>query len=399
MLLVQNYLKNNTFADLEKTHGVYASFSKCGKFFSLNYDQIEAKESDPLSQECRGLILSLSSYEEIPFTMENSKKNRSNICPGDTVILSYPMKRFFNAGQESAAEINWNDNNLAVLEKLDGTLCHVWYNPIYKQWSVATRSVPEANIPINNSPLTFRLLFEQALLDTINVKFDDFTKNLNTRYTYCFELTSPLNRVVVKYDNYRVTLLSIRDLDSLQEIDIFNNPIGVPVVRKFNFDSLSETLDWVSTLNPLEYEGVVVLDSKFNRIKVKNAAYVAYNKSLDKLGSSDRNCLEIILLEKDDDVMQFLPETITENMIKIKKSLQNFILIHDSFFQKCFNNCSNDRKTFALLVKSNKQIWSPAMFGMFGKNINMKEFINSNKTNGAWNDSFLNAILNILKYY
>ncbi len=58
MLLVQKYLETHSFANLAAEHGVYASFSKSGHKFSLNYDQIEAKESDPLAQECRGLILS-----------------------------------------------------------------------------------------------------------------------------------------------------------------------------------------------------------------------------------------------------------------------------------------------------------------------------------------------------
>ena len=59
MLLVQKFLETKTFGDLARDHGVYASFSKSGHKFSLNYDQIEARESDPLSQQCRGLILAL----------------------------------------------------------------------------------------------------------------------------------------------------------------------------------------------------------------------------------------------------------------------------------------------------------------------------------------------------
>ena len=44
MLLVQKYLQDYSFKELEIQHGVYATFSKCGRFWSMNYDQIESKE-------------------------------------------------------------------------------------------------------------------------------------------------------------------------------------------------------------------------------------------------------------------------------------------------------------------------------------------------------------------
>ena len=133
MLLVQEYLKTHTFGDLIKDHGVYPSFSKSGRKFSLNYDQIEAKENDPLAQECRGLILAPVDGQPVYCELDlNGKRHYENVGPGETVILAYPMKRFFNHGQGSAAEINWHDPKLAVLEKLDGTLCIVYHDWVTK---------------------------------------------------------------------------------------------------------------------------------------------------------------------------------------------------------------------------------------------------------------------------
>ena len=135
---------------------------------SLNYDQIEAKETDPLAQECRGLVLScedghslLSQAVEV-----NGKLSYDHISPGKTRILAYPMKRFFNHGQGSAADINWADPNLAVLEKLDGTLCIVYFDPFTNKWCVATRSVSEADLLMDNGIFTFRTLFEKAVEET-----------------------------------------------------------------------------------------------------------------------------------------------------------------------------------------------------------------------------------------
>ena len=94
MLLVQEYLMTHTFGDLAKEHGVYASFSKSGHKFSLNYDQIEARESDPLAQECRGLILAGEDGRVFPSQQINGRANYDDVIPGpnqDTRISNAPF--------------------------------------------------------------------------------------------------------------------------------------------------------------------------------------------------------------------------------------------------------------------------------------------------------------------
>lgn len=407
MLLVQKFLENYSFGDLIKEHGVYASFSKSGHKFSLNYDQLEAKESDPLAQECRGLVLALSDGQPIVGkTTPEGKIDRTHIKPGATKILAYPMKRFFNHGQGSAANIDWKDPGLAILEKLDGTLCIVYYDFVISQWCVATRSVPEADLLMDNGLFTFRTLFERAVQDTCGYSFDDLSLLLEKEYTYCFELTTPYNRIVVHYPNNGITLLSVRGLVTLQELD-FNHPIveklvGIPKVQAYAYTSMDSLIDWVSGLNPMEHEGVVVRDSQFNRIKVKNAAYVAYNRVRETLGASERNCMELILAEKDDDVAPFLPEEIVKNLQKLKLGIQIAIKRYDDTYQVAREAANmvapNDKKTFAVLVTKNKELWSSPFFSMFdGKSVNMKDFIQKNRKDGSWGNGFLDKMLEISK--
>lgn len=410
-LLVQEFLEHHTFKELQEQHGVYASFSKSGHKFSLNYDQIEAKESDPLAQECRGLVL--AQEDGLPvFTTGTTGSDGKGVstrdltCPGKTQILAYPMKRFFNYGQGSAANIDWSDPKLAVLEKLDGTLCIVYFDHITSQWCVATRSVPEADLVMDNGIFTFRTLFEKAVMDTLGLSFELFTKSLVKEMTYCFELTTPYNRIVVQYDKCGITLLAARYLPTLQEFNPHTMAIveigGMPCVQAHTYTSVSELVDWVSTLNPMEHEGVVVRDSQYNRIKVKNAAYVAYNKVRDALGTSERNCLEIILQEKDDDVIPFLPEEIVKNLLKIKSGLQVVIKRHDEAYLAAKAQAdailSNDKKTFAILVTKNKELWTAPFFQIFdGKAQNMKDFIAKNRKEGTWGNSFLDRLLELSK--
>lgn len=231
MLLVQKYLEQHSFADLAKEHGIYASFSKSGHKWSLNYDQIEARENDELAQECRGLILScwegqsLRELADEGIRVGKDKDGQATligklsydwITPGKTKVIAYPMRRFFNYGQGAAAEIDWSDPNLSILEKLDGTLCIVYYDPFTNQWCVATRAVPEADLIMDNGLYTFRTLFEKALQETIalssyaGLSFEEYTAMLNKEITYCYELTTPLNRIVVSYSDYRITLIAAR---------------------------------------------------------------------------------------------------------------------------------------------------------------------------------------------
>jgi T4 RnlA family RNA ligase len=404
MLLVQKYLETHTFGDLARDHGVYASFSKSGHKFSLNYDQIEAKESDPLSQETRGLILSA---EDGKFFLSqavvvNGKLSYDLVSPGQTRVLAYPMNRFFNHGQGSAAEINWHDPNLAVLEKLDGTLTIVYWDPFTNLWCVATRSVSEADLIMDNGLFTFRTLFEKALYDTTGgLPFDQFAALLDKGYTYCFELTTPYNRIVVAYPECRITMLAARKMSSLKEVDPREVKIDViPVVQAHTYTSVQELVDWVSSLNPMEHEGVVVRDGDYNRIKVKNAAYVAYNKVRDALATSPRNMVELILLEKDDDVIPMLPEEIVKNLQKIKVGIQSVIKVHDAAYLEAKAQADaimpNDKKTFAILITKNKDLWTAPFFNMFdGKSANMRDFIKKNCKDGSWGNSFLDKMLEL----
>lgn len=406
-LLVQEFLETKTFGDLIKEHGVYASFSKSGHKFSLNYDQIEAKEADPLAQECRGLVLSAEDGHPFQSLEIDGKRNFEHISPGKTKILAYPMKRFFNYGQGSAANIDWSAPDLAILEKLDGTLCIVYHDPFTNQWCVATRSVPEADLLMDNGIFTFRTLFEKALVETTGYEFEIFTRFLETSYTYCFELTTPYNRIVVDYKNNGVTLLAVRGLVTLKEVSLKHPvvdqlPTCLPIVQEHVRMSMDELVNWVSSLNPMEHEGVVVRRGE-DRIKVKNAAYVAYNKVRDALATSPRNIVELILSEKDDDVISFLPEEIVKNLQKIKAGVVAAIKQHDEAYQLAKAEADKilpgDKKTFAILVTKNKELWSAPFFQMFdGKAANMRDFIVKNRKDGSWGNSFLDKFLEIAKH-
>jgi len=403
-LEVQEFLESKSFGDLAKAHGVYCSFSKCGSFFSLNYDQIEAKENDPLSQKCRGLILTanksfLDNAEKI-----NSKLVYDHIIPGETQILAYPMSRFFNMGQGAQADLDWKDPDLKAIEKLDGSLLICYFNTVKNCWCMATRAVPEANLLMDSGLFTFRTLFEKALEEKYKVSFDDFTSELNPNYTYCFELTSRLNRIVCDYPEMNVSLLAIRELETHKELDpkstFKHSKLDISHPKEYDLNEIKDLADWVSTLSPLEHEGIVLKDSKFNRIKVKSPAYIAYNKLHDRLGTSSRNCLEMILLEKDDDIIPFISPYVADNLIEIKKNLNIFIKKYDELYLTIKAEADalslGDKKTFAIMANA-KDIWTAPMFHIYGgKSNSIKDFLIKSKKLGTWSDSFLDRLLELI---
>jgi hypothetical protein len=399
-LLVQEFLETHSFGDLIREHGIYASLSKNKKYASFNYDQIETKENDELSWDCRGLILSKDDFSD--YQVSDDGKLDLDIVVGKTRVLCFGMRRFFNYGMGACAPVNWSDPNLSIQEKRDGSLLQAWFSPITNSWNLATRAVPEADLLMDNGIFTFRTLFEKALLDSCGITFEQLTQKLDANHTYCFELTSRLNRVVVDYADNGITLLAVRDLTTHLEVypeccEIAKEGL-VPTVQTYSFSTIPELLDWVSSRAPTEHEGVVVRDSNFNRIKVKNAAYVAASKMRDSLGSSPRNCLELILLGKDDDALSLLPQEIVDNLLSIKSRYIAWLRLQRDLYEEVYAEAMaimpGDKKTFALTLDKYPEAYRAAFFNTFaGKCSSIKDFIDKAKKEGTWSDSTLDNIL------
>jgi hypothetical protein len=304
MLHVQKYLRSGkTLQDLKIEHGV-KSYIHNGKI-GLTYDQIEAREQDPLSQQCRGLILREGTYD----------------------IVACPMFRFFNLEQkETAAEIDWS--TACFEDKLDGTMCIAYWDLEQDRWCVGTRSRPEADGNIDESDITFAKLFDLAVKEmNLGNDIQDLMNygnqgmlQIDKNCTYCFELTSPFNRIVCDYKKLSITLLAVRDNKTLTEYspEVLAANLKVPAVEKYDFKNINHMIQVVKDWDPKEKEGVVIKDANFNRVKVKSPLYVIYNHMRDSLSTSYRGCVEVILLEKDDDIIGMMPEMIANRIRRLK---------------------------------------------------------------------------------
>lgn len=393
-LLVQEFLETHSFKELEDQHGVFATLSKCKTFCTLNYGMIEAKNDDKLAQQCRGTIIS---------KLDGSKIDEASPL-GETAIFSLGFYRFFNDGQGAAASIDWNDPNLKIYNKEDGTCIFVWHNPFTNKWNVSTRGSPEADVPLDsNKNMTFRSLFEHTLSRNYGTSFDDFTSRLDTNNTYIFELCTVYNKIVVNYSESKIFFIGARNLRTLREYNI-EDPIfdiqlpNIPRPIVYSFKNASDIANYVSSKNASEHEGVVVLDSNFSRVKIKNPMHGLASRARDSLGTSDRNCMECILLGKDDDLIPLLPQEIVDNLLSIKAKYAAWIRAQECLYAQVYAEAMaimpGDKKTFALTLDKYPEAYRAAFFNTFaGKCSSIKDFIDKAKKEGTWPNSTLDNIL------
>lgn len=395
MLLVQQYLLNKTLANLIKDHGVYARV--VDHKFSLNYDQIEATESDKLSQECRGLVLAHS----------HNNLDMDTVV-GATTILGYPFNRFFNYGQDAAAKIKFDtDSTLKFYEKLDGTCIIFYFDDIKKDWCVATRSLPEANVGIDGfSNWTFTTLFKETIFRVTGFSYETWLlkANLNKDYTYIFELTTPINRIVVQYSDYNLHLLGLRNKKTLKEESAESvSGLFIKPCPSYNLNSLSDMLAFVAKRNPLEHEGVVVCNGEFKRNKIKNPEYMAYTRLKDSMANSPRALMQIVLGGKLDDLYCVMPEHLKPLSQKYQIGVQNII----KTFNKDFEEVSSEvkamgtmsekvtQKQFALAAQARKSWLAPMMAIYNGKVKTIQEYLESQKeqSTGDYKKSLLEHLI------
>jgi len=401
MLLVQNFLKNKSLKDLEQEHGVRAKI--CGHKMSLNYSVSESKESDLLSQQCRGIILRVADPKTQTISLDN--------IVGKTIVLARPFDRFFNYGQSNAAKVDFTNLSTTFYEKLDGTLCFAYFDDILQKWHVATRSIPEADVPIDdNSSYTFRSLFEEATLNVVGKDFSSWaTSTLFRDTTYIFELTSPYNKIGIDYDTPRITLLGARKNLSGKEISpaFMQTQIKVPAAERYRFNSVEELMKFVSGLNPTKHEGVVVCDNNFNRVKVKNIGYLALSKIRVNSLEAPRSIIELILLGKIDDAIPFIPKDVAEQAAKYKEKYREISLNYKNILNNSLKEASSSgnkkgtpehRKVFALAVQRYNGWLSPIMEQYLGNTKSLLDWIDSKKqVDGKWSNGFLDNVLRELK--
>lgn len=377
---VQEFLEKNSLKDLKQTYGIdYSINTVCRRDSArilLCYNQIESKPSE-IVDECRGLILQAKEF--------SSEKS----ILGETFIVCRPFKRFYNYGQPGAATVDFAKSKF--FEKLDGSLIKYYFCYSCEDWHFATKKTFVADQQINpDCELSFSdVVFDALDLDNSNLSPAD------KQYTYLFELVGPENKVVVDYAMNDIFLLGAIKNETgeemkFSELSNLSSQMKIKTPSFWTFDTVEEANKYLLAKKGSEFEGFVVVDDNFNRVKIKHPDYSLLNKLKDKASSSSKNLLELILKESDDDAATTLPKHLVKKLNSIKNSLIEFSKKIDGFYVE---NKKLSRKDFAITVNQNELPIGPLMWLYSKKG---KSFIDWAKETGLKSDSALKLIVEMI---
>lgn len=288
------------------------------------------------------------------FTLKEVQEARGIIINTDTLeTVCFPFRKFGNYGEPYADKIDWS--TARVTEKIDGSIIKVWYNKLTEAWQISTDSVidaAEAELTdyITGSKTNFKELFLKAADGKL-----DYSR-LSKDKTYIFELISPINTIVIKYTEHDIYHIGTRHNKTGQETV---EDIGIKHPKSYALTSLDECIAFAESLKTdkeydtselagVSFEGVVVNDAHFNRIKVKSFKYVlAHSKACNHISKQD--IIRLILNGEAEETAAYFPAL----RPKIEHYLNGFNRLTEIYSsaekeaKRLFEECDRNRGLFA----------------------------------------------------
>jgi hypothetical protein len=252
---------------------------------------------------------------------------------------------------------------------------------------MATRGVIENSTLVGFSNINFRDLFYAT-----TQQYSNFWAKIDKNYCYCFELTSPENRIVTVYTERRLHLLTMRSVASWEEVTpegLLGNAellgVSLPSRTVFNGDrdSLLELAKKLATLQ----EGFVAVDYtkkdsdgiSFKRLKIKNPSYVAIHHLKNRAGRSLRSLASLVYDCQTDEFLGYFQEfkpfidSVQKSYDEYRVSIQQEVESLQEFFNQ--NRTAETRKAFALKVCKSKN--AAFLFQLYdGRVKSLSEFLN-----------------------
>lgn len=284
MLKIQEFiLAHDNWRELLSTDPYNLKISEDDGFVLFKYNQIASDFSQEICKEARGLILDMQ---------DNFR------------VVRYAFKKFFNIDEGFAARIDWD--TAVASEKIDGSIMSVWY--ARGEWHLSTNGTIDAFKaelggvgPYKN----FGELFESVLpLSTF--------ANYNKHRCWTFELVSPYNKVVIDYPETKVYLLSVRDMDSLEElyfdaVEMIADANGIAVPERYDLNDEADYRQLVEQM-PEGHEGIVVRDQYNERVKIKTLLYFEMHKAKNNGVITLERIVDLIRANDHYEFLSYFPE-------------------------------------------------------------------------------------------
>ena len=277
--LLCNHIRNHPDTWQQDFKNRKITVKKDGSGLAIFKYGIGSDFSDPLVCEARGIIIDLNSLE----------------------VAGIGFNKFFNVHEPYASEIDWS--TARVQEKLDGSICKLFWNKYRNMWQWATNGTLDASEATCEDPFHSNYL---ELIREANNYNCIITDKLDKNKTYIFEICDFYNHTV-RYPVTRLYHIGTRDNITLKESE---TDIGIEKPKEYPLTSLKECLKYVETLNKddrnIDHEGFVVVDGNWNWIKIKNSKYL---RAFYLTSTNLTKKAVLRLLETDDiDVKEFLKD-------------------------------------------------------------------------------------------
>lgn len=340
MLEVQKFLLNNSPEKLVEDFAIKINDYPEDGIMMLNYNMIDSPKTHPITMECRSLILSRNTYE----------------------VISRKFDRFFNLGENPEFYTDFDFENCYIMEKVDGSLTSVYWNPNTTKFEISTRSQAKAEL-IHEVGGSWRNMILNAFGFNSEEEFQNYFANISDSktITFIFEFVSPLNRIVTPYTEAEMVLIGgtinncgySTDWLTKDQLDFYANIFSDKNVRLPLFYTLTNHVNIRDVANNLSglKEGFVLWDEKINkRVKVKSTAYLtAHRIRGENSKPTPKNILTLIFTGENDEFLVYFPEykdLFAQQDIEISR-LNSALTDYWKFVKDV-----EDQKTFANLVKN-----------------------------------------------
>ena len=280
-----NYINSHDNWENELSIFPYSlKISHDGPYVLFKYQQFISDMSLQLCQEARGAI----------FRHVNDK----------FVPISIAMYKFFNAAEKYSAlhELDWE--TATISEKIDGNLMRLAYDKFDNTWLLSSNGTIYArNVEVANTN------FEEIFISIIGgqQKYENLLNQLNKDYCYFFEMVSSYNLICVHYNEAGIYYLGRRNMITLEEDNEILEYENIKHPKTYNLHSF---LDCITAANEFkeDFEGFVVKDAKWHRVKIKTPWYIALHKLRGNGPLTTLRVVEMWQNDNLDDFVAYYPE-------------------------------------------------------------------------------------------
>lgn len=325
--------------------------SRDGLYVMFKYNQLSSDFSNPIVREARGII----------FREDNWK------------CVRRAFDKFFNYGEPNAAEIDWN--TAKVQTKIDGSLISAWFDD--KKWHYSTNGTIDAyKAPTGDIKLpTFGDVLEEAFRNN-GITKEIFEQSASRLVCYTFELVSPQTRVVIPYEKPDLYFIGHRVMPMEREMNPKESIVSefFKTSKEYDFHSAQDVIDAAKEL-PWDEEGYVVVDSDFNRVKIKSPAWLVAHYARSSNSISKESLIQVILDGEQEEFLVYANDY-REELESVEREMEDFV--------KELNGAAREmKKKYAAEVLKYPKSIQPYLFSKI-TNQDAGDWMKENITSSKW---------------